>query len=167
MAKGRQPHPFSVVKQTNDKKCLSKDTIRKREANEPTIKQKLLICPKHLSPAAKAEWKRLAKLYLELEDALLNDLDLNVLEAYCNTLERYRKAVTMLDTADGRPLDVVLSPQGTKVNPWFKVMVESANLLKRYGELLLLDPVSRARVGLARSKEEELSPMAQMLRGGE
>ena len=53
-----------------------------------------------------------------------------------------------------------------KINPWVKVANDSAELMRKYGGLLLLDPISRARVGLAKANDEKLSPMAKMLRGG-
>jgi phage terminase small subunit len=61
--------------------------------------------------------------------------------------------------------EVYKAENGPKVNPWLRVANDAATQIKKYGEILLLDPVSRARVGLAKSKQEELDPMAALLGG--
>ncbi|MHB1316158.1 MAG: P27 family phage terminase small subunit, partial [Christensenellales bacterium] len=49
-------------------------------------------------------------------------------------------------------------------NPWLTVANDAAVQVKKYGELLLLDPVSRARAGLVKTPEKELSPMAKFMK---
>ena len=51
--------------------------------------------------------------------------------------------------------EVYMSETGAKKNPWLIVANDAANQIKKYGEVLLLDPVSRAKVGLAKSKPKE------------
>lgn len=160
--KGRKPYPFTVMESTNDKNRLTKDELKSRKKNEPNIESAALRCPSHLSKGAKKEWRRIVKLYRELDKPIMSDLDVNALEIYCEAVITYRKAMAKVrETAE---VYVSKSDQNKpKKNPWFTVANEAAAQIKKYGEILLLDPVSRARVGLSKSKQEE-SPMAEYLR---
>lgn len=150
---GRKPYPYEVMKATNDHNRLTKKTLEAREKNEPKIKSAKLRCPKHLSEDAKIEWKRIVKLYREFDAPILNDLDINALEVYCEALVTYRKAINMVrQTAEVAKFK---GDDKQRKNPWLTVANEAANQIKKYGEILLLDPVSRARVGLAKSKQED------------
>ena len=160
---GRKAYPFAVMEATNDKNRLTKEELDRRKSNEPRVNSSYLRCPVHLSIEAKKEWRRITKLYKEFEKPLLSDLDVNALEIYCESLVTYRKAMQKVrETAE-----VYMSKADQnrpKKNPWLTVANEAATQIKKYGEILLLDPVSRARVGLAKSKDEELSPMAAFLK---
>jgi P27 family predicted phage terminase small subunit len=158
--KGRKPYPFQIVESTNDKHRLTKDALANRKKNEPTIKSNRLRCPMHLSLDAKKEWRRIVKLYGEIKEPILSDLDCNALEIYCEALVTYRKATLKVRETS----EVYASLQGPKVNPWLRVANDSATQIKKYGEILLLDPVSRARIGIAKSNDEDLSPMAAYMK---
>ena len=156
----RLAHPFTIVKETNDTKRLGKDERKRREKGEPKLLINDMTCPPTLQGEARKEWDKLVNLYHNLDSVLLNDLDANVLEAYCNAVAKYREAIQM-----SRGQEVIRILGEPKINPWVKVSLDAEDTMRKLGGLLLLDPVSRARVGLARSKDEELSPMARMLRG--
>jgi P27 family predicted phage terminase small subunit len=161
--RGRKPYPFQIMESTNDKNRLTKDELSKREKYEPKVKSNYLTCPLHLSEDAKKEWRRIVKLYGEIKEPILTDLDCNALEIYCESLMTYRKA--MQKVRETSEVYTSKSDQNKpRKNPWLTVANEAAVQIKKYGEILLLDPVSRARVGIAKAKDEELSPMAKFLK---
>lgn len=163
--KGRKPYPFKLMEATNEKNRLTKEALSKRDKNEPKIQSNFLKCPSHMSAEAKKEWKRITKLYKELDTDILCDLDKNALEIYCEAVVTYRKAMQKVrETAE-----VYVSKADNnrpKKNPWLTVANDAAAQVKKYGEVLLLDPVSRARASLSKEKEEETDPMARLLGGG-
>lgn len=163
--KGRKAHPFQVVEVNAKEQKTGKKRIDGRKKNEPKIQSNKLSCPKHLTDEAQKEWSRIVELYKELDQPIMTDLDTNALEIYCEALVTYRKAMVKVRETS----EVYVSKQEgnkPKVNPWLRVANDAATQIKKYGEILLLDPVSRARVGLAKSKQEELDPMEALLRGG-
>lgn len=160
--KGRKPYPYVIMEDNNDKNRLTKGTLAKRKEHEPTIRSNYLKCPSHLSSEAKKEWNRLVELYGELDKPILYDLDANALEIYCDNLVTYRKAMKKVrETAEVYTYKNDLKP---RKNPWLTIANDAAIQIKKYGEMLLLDPVSRARVGIAKANtEEELTGMALFL----
>lgn len=160
---GRKAYPLALMEVTNDKNHLTKAELERRRNNEPTINSAKLRIPTHLSEGAKKEWRRIVKLYRELDKAIITDLDANALEIYCEALVTYRKAMEKVRETS----EVYISKsEGNrpKKNPWLSVANDAAIQLKRYGEILLLDPVSRARVGLTKEKDpQDEDPMAALL----
>jgi len=157
---GRRASPALVEVKRGDKNNKSKKQLADRVKKEPKPLSKSMSCPSRLTVAAQAEWKVLVALYDELSETLLGDLDRNALEIYCEAMVRFRKAMDKVHETS----EVYKHGTELKINPWLKVADEAAQVVKKYGEMLLLDPVSRARVGLARSKEEELTPLANFLK---
>jgi len=161
--KGRKPYPYEVIEVNNDKCRYTKEQLESRKANQPKINSVTLKCPQNLSDDAKKEWKRIVKLYQELSHPLINDLDVNALEIYCEAVVTYRKAMQKVRETS----EVYVSktdPNKPRKNPWLTVANEAAIQVKKYGEILLLDPVSRARAGLVKKKDEDLSPMGRYFR---
>jgi P27 family predicted phage terminase small subunit len=162
--KGRKPYPFEIMDATNNKNRLTKDQLRERQENQPTIESAELKCPRHLSLGAKKEWKRIVGLYREISKPIVTDLDINALEIYCEAVVTYQKAMQKVRESS----EVYTSraePNKPKKNPWLVVANEAADQIKKYGEILLLDPVSRARASLAAAKKDDDDPMAQFLKG--
>lgn len=162
--RGRKPYPFEVINATNDKNRITKEKLAQRQANQPTIDSARLRCPAHLTPEAKKEWKRIAGLYKELSVPIVTDLDVNALEIYCEAIVTYRKAMQKVHDTSEVYVNKANSNKPAK-NPWLTVANEAAAQVKKYGEVLLLDPVSRARASLAKDKETEDDPMARLLGG--
>ncbi len=160
---GRKPYPHAVMAATNDRQRLTKDELARRKENEPQIQSCKLTCPSHLTDDAKKEWRRIVKLYKEFEEPIMSDLDVNALEIYCESLVTYRKAMKKVrETAE---VYVSKTEQNhPKKNPWLTVANEASAQIKKYGEVLLLDPVSRARAGLAKAKQDDDNPMAEYLK---
>jgi P27 family predicted phage terminase small subunit len=161
--KGRNPYPFEVIKNSNDKDRFTKEQLENREANEPTLNSAVLKCPAYLPPEAKKEWNRVVKLYRQLSRPIVTDLDVNALEVYCLAVVRYRKATAKIAETS----EVFASkndPSKPRLNPWLKVANDAAIEIKKYGEILLLDPVSRARASIAQSKKNDDDPMAEFFK---
>jgi P27 family predicted phage terminase small subunit len=148
---GRKPHPFQLIDENNK---LSKAKIAARKRNQPQTQSSKLWCPTHLCDEAKKEWRRVVKLYRELDKDLISDLDVASLEVYCESVATYQKAMSEVH----KTTEVYMTSAGPKTNPWLTVANNAAIQIKRYGEVLLLDPVSRARAGLAITKTEEKAP---------
>jgi len=157
---GRRASPALVVAKNNHKQHDTKKTLEARKNGEPKTISEDLECPKRLTKEAQEEWKTLVSLYRELSESLLGDLDKNALEVYCEAMVRFRKAMDKVHETS----EVYKFKDELRINPWLKVADEASAVIKKYGEMLLLDPVSRARVGLARSKEQELTPLANFLK---
>lgn len=145
--KGRQPLPFQLI--DNKKRRLTAKQIQARKDGQPSITSAKLECPKYLCAAAKKEWARVVALYGEMPGEIINDLDANALAIYCDAVVTYQKAIKEVR----KSTEVYVDSAGPKKNPWLAVANEAAAIIKKYGEALLLDPVSRARIGVAKSKE--------------
>jgi P27 family predicted phage terminase small subunit len=152
--KGRKPYPYAVISATNDKSRFAKEELEERKRNEPRINSAALRCPAHLTPEAKKEWKRITGLYKELSTPIVTDLDVNALEIYCEAIVTYRKAMQKVHDTSEVYVNKANSNKPAK-NPWLTVANEAAAQVKKYGEVLLLDPVSRARASLAKDKDDE------------
>lgn len=158
---GRKPMPFSLV--DNKKSKISNAELEKRE-NAPIVCSNAMRPPTHLSAEAKKEWKKIIKLYKELELPIINDLDKNSMEIYCNAIVMYRRALNAVERAGA----VALHPKSglPVINPWHNIMKIAAETCQKYSAVLLLDPISRARIGVANAKAEKIDdedPMMKLL----
>ncbi|KUO73437.1 MAG: hypothetical protein APF81_19700 [Desulfosporosinus sp. BRH_c37] len=157
---GRKAYPASLMLATNDKNRLTKEQLENRLQNEPKPKSSVLTTPSWLRSDAKNEWERIVGLFRDMDDMILSDLDTNALEIYCESVVTYRKAMAKVRESN----EVYVSkddPNHPKRNPWLSVANEAAMQVKKYGEVLCLDPVSRARVGLGKSRKD-FDPNADM-----
>src|SRR5512137_1814077 len=154
---GRKAQPINIMAERR-RIHRSSEQLQNRSNFAPKVASSELKCPAHLCPAARKEWKRLVKLYQELEEPIITDLDVHALEIYCETLVTYRKA-----TQKVREFSEVYTsrtdPSRPRINPWFSIAADAANQMKKFSDILLMDPVSRAKVGLAKTRKEDLSPM--------
>jgi P27 family predicted phage terminase small subunit len=158
----KPPKSIKTLKHDNDRQKRSKKDVAFRERAEPSPKTNELKRPAYLSPDEAVEWDRITELYKQFDDPLISDLDGDSLAIYCQSLVLYKMAIQKVkDTAA-----VYKSPkdQEPKINPWLKVANDASDKMFRYSSVLLLDPMSRARMGLARVKAEEENPMASFLK---
>ena len=148
---GRKAYPAALMLVNNETNRLTQEQLDGRLKNEPKPKSARLTTPSWLSDGAKKEWRRIVKLFKEMETSVLSDLDVNALAIYCESVATYKKAIMKVRETS----EVYASGGQPKRNPWLIVANEAATQIKKYGEVLCLDPVSRARVGLGKSKKEE------------
>lgn len=166
MSSGRKPLPPALV----DKKAFKKNG-QEYEAREESYAKlqvsKVLKCPSHLTPEAKKEWKRVMKLYNQMEADILSDLDQQALIMYCEATAIYKKA-----QEQWAKLNQVATPnpEGQKIlDSIFKSMERQTKIISSLSEQLCLTPVGRARMGMnpSNSKEEEDPFQALMKKGRE
>ena len=157
---GRKP-TLSVVLD-NSKAHKTKAQLEARAAHEPRGCSDALDPPDSLSEAAKNHWERLVGLYRELSVPILNDLDKDILAAYCEAVAIYQEAERKYQ---GQPL-VGYSEGKIVENPYLAIMTREGKNIAKYAEQLCLSPVGRARMGIAKARAEiEDDPMADILQG--
>lgn len=151
-----------------DKKAFKKNS-QEYEAREESYKKlqvsKVLKCPSFLTPEAKKEWKRVMKLYNQMEAEILSDLDQQALIMYCEATAIYKKA-----QEQWAKLNQVATPNqdGQKLlDNIFKTMERQSKTISSLSEQLCLTPVGRARMGMnATNKKEEDDPFQRLIDKG-
>lgn len=134
--RGRKPKPAAV-------KRAEGNPGKRRVGREAAAASKgLPSCPAHLSPAAKAEWRRVAG---QLPAGLVGQLDRAALAAYCQHYGRWVAAEKQL-ASEG---DLVVSPNGHLVqSPWLAIAAKSAERMLKVAAELGLTPVARTRLAV-------------------
>lgn len=111
-------------------------------------------CPAHLKGVAREKWNHIAPILLNLK--LLSELDLQVLEVFCQAFADWREANEHL-AEDGT---IVELKSGQFLNLWKKVQNQAWVMMEKAGGRLGLSPVDRVRLAVdpnekQRSKEED------------
>lgn len=133
--RGRKPKPTA--------RKLWEGNPGKRAINgrEPDVPPDLPSCPAHLSPTAKAEWKRLARAMNRI--GLLSVIDRAALAGYCQAYGRWVEAEKQL--AATPPL--LKTPSGyVQPSPWLAIANKNAELMQKWMAELGMTPSSRSRV---------------------
>lgn len=133
--RGRKPTPSAI------KRLTGNPGKRFMNPNEPRPIRGTPTCPAHLSPTAKAEWKRLAGQLVAL--GMLSALDRSALAAYCQTYGRWVEAERKLAET---PALIKLPSGYVQQNPWLAVSNKQLELMQRLMTEMGLTPVSRSRV---------------------
>ena len=160
MAKGGRTPKLTVL-DGERKSHLTKAEIEARTNGEPKGCVDDLTPPEFLSAVAKTEWERVVELYRQLDNAIVNNLDMNTLAAYCECVAVYRDAEEQYQKL---PL-ISYDDKGRAVeNPYLAIMRKEGLNILRYSEQLCLTPVGRARMGMATVKgKKEQSAMEEWL----
>lgn len=160
MAKGRKPAPPALVDKGTFKK--NNQDIQSRQESWDSLKTtKVLKVPKHLTDEAKKEWRRVMKLYNQMDVDILSDLDRQALIMYCEATAIYKKA-----QEQWAKLNQVATPNpdGQKlIDKIFTTMDRQSKTIASLSEQLCLTPVGRARMGMNPTKSEEEDPLAKLL----
>ncbi len=133
--RGRKPKPTAL------KLVNGNPGHRPLNTREPKPAHSIPTCPAHLSPTAKAEWKRLAREMHRL--GIISQLDRAALAAYCQAYGRWVEAERKLKET---PILIKLPSGYIQPSPWLAIANKSQELMLRYLGELGLSPVSRARV---------------------
>ena len=143
--RGRKPKPTALK--------LIEGNPGKRPINghEPKPSAARPTCPSHLSPTAKAEWKRLAGELHRI--GLLTQADRTALAAYC---QAYGKWVEAEKKLAGTPTLLKMPSGYIQLSPWVTISNKQMELMVKYMVELGLTPSSRSR--MAGLPEGELSP---------
>lgn len=160
MSKGRKPMPPALVDNDTFKKN-SQDIEARQESWNKLKTTKVLKVPKHLSDEAKKEWKRVMKLYNQMDVDILSDLDRQALIMYCEATAIYNKAQEQW-TKLGHI--ATPNPDGQKlIDKIFTTMEKQQRIITSLSEQLCLTPVGRARMGMNATKVEEEDPLTKLL----
>lgn len=133
--RGRKPTPPALKARAG-----RPDRSPKPPASQPT-------CPAHLSPTAKAEWKRLAGTLARI--GLLTQPDRAALAAYCQAYGRWVEAERRL--AETPP--ILKTPAGyVQASPWIAIANKQLELMARFMAELGLTPTARSRIAVTLPK---------------
>src|SRR3954451_5119205 len=119
--RGRRPKPTALR--------LGQGNPGHRPLNtrDPKPAHSIPTCPAHLSPSAKAEWKRLAHEMHRL--GILTNLDRAALSAYCKAYGRWVEAEKKLKET---PV-LIKRPSGyIQPSPWLAIANKQLELMHKY-----------------------------------
>ncbi len=133
--RGRKPKPSAL------RLIEGNPGHRRINPNEPKPVRGAPTCPAHLSPTAKAEWKRLIRQLVML--GMMSQLDRAVLAAYCQAYGRWVEAERKLAET---PALIKLPSGYVQQNPWLAVSNKQVELMAKFMAEIGLTPVSRSRV---------------------
>lgn len=150
---GRRPYPLRVI-ETKKTKHYTKAELNERREREPVPGSSTLRCPGRLSVEEKKEWRRIVRLYHDIDGNLLSDLDSNLLEQYVVEWVRWKKAQDEIRKTSEVVRDLN-NPRKLMANPWLEVERAASTVCMRIGSLLMLDVVSRAKMGAKKDPVEE------------
>ena len=135
--RGRRPKP------THLKLLHGNPGKRRLNPHEPKPRDGIPTCPSHLSPSAKAEWKRLVHQLHDMN--VLCTLDRSTLAGYCQAYGRWVEAERKLQETPA----ILKMPSGyLQQNPWLTIANKQLELMHRYATELGLSPAARSRVSV-------------------
>ncbi len=174
---GRKPTPAALLDPKTSK--ISKDEIEARKMIEKSVNpmpKNTLKRPGFLSGPAKKEWNRVMKLYEQLDQKILSELDQTALVMYCEAVaayktfqKRYKEMIDELDSFNysDKNLPHILKKDGLKDRNHriAELQEKSDTILGRMNrqiknvnnlaEQLCLTPVARAKIGILSLKQTE------------
>ncbi len=133
--RGRKPIPTEL------KLLTGNPGHRPLNPREPKPANSMPTCPAHLSPTAKAEWKRLAGEMHRL--GIVSQLDRAALAAYCQAYGRWAEAEKKLKET---PTLIKLPSGYIQPSPWLGIANKQLELMHKFMGELGLSPFSRSRV---------------------
>ena len=142
MGVGRRPVPtaLKLIRGNPGKRPINKD--------EPKPEVKAPACPTHLSRIAKAEWKRIIPMVVNL--GLMTKMDRAAMAAYCQSYGRWVDAENKVKERG----DVVKTPDGKIVpNPYLGVANRAMDNMRKFLVEFGMTPSSRSR--LSAEKQEK------------
>jgi P27 family predicted phage terminase small subunit len=182
---GRKPLPAALLDPKKSK--ISKDTIEERKMIEKSINptpKNTLKRPSFLSGPAKKEWNRIMKLYEQLDQKILSDLDQTALVMYCEAVaayktfqKRYKEMIDELDSFKYSNKNMIFEMKKddikyrndrihelqTKSDAILGRMNRQIKNVNNLAEQLCLTPVARAKIGiLSLQNKEEGNPVSAM-----
>lgn len=149
---GRRPTPTAL------KKLAGNPGKRPLNKREPKPRVKAPTCPQWLKGEARSEYRRAAKLLVEMR--VLTEADRATLLAYSVAYARWVQAEAAMSEVDFEM--VASTDKGYQyVSPWFNVANTALKQMKAFAVELGLTPASRSRIK-AEPPEDEKS-LAELL----
>lgn len=135
--RGRKPKPTAL------KRLEGNPGKRPINGREPQPPGSVPTCPSHLSPTAKAEWKRLAKVLNRI--GVLTQIDRAALAAYCQAWGRWVEAEKKLAETPA----LLKTPAGyVQQSPWLTIAAKQQELMLKFMGELGLTPSARTRLAV-------------------
>lgn len=135
--RGRKPTPTSL------KLLHGNPGHRPIRGGEPKPPASQPTCPAHLSPTAKAEWKRLAQSLNAI--GLLTQADRAAFAAYCQAYGRWVEAERKLAET---PV-ILKTPAGyVQASPWLAIANKQLELMAKFMAEIGLTPSARSRLSV-------------------
>jgi P27 family predicted phage terminase small subunit len=133
--RGRRPTP------TRLKLLTGNPGKRPMNENEPRPEAKIPEAPAELSPAARAEWDRLANELGAL--GMLTSLDRAALAAYCGAYALWAESTENIQKYGA----MIKSPQGFPIqSPYLAIANRQAEIMMRIASEFGFTPASRSRI---------------------
>ena len=148
--RGRKPTPtrLKVLTGNPGKRPLNRD--------EPRPEPALPDCPPELSPAAQAEWHRLAGELAALR--VLTNLDRAALAAYCGAYALSAEATEAIQKFGA----MVKSPTGYPIqSPYVSIANRQAEIMLRIAGEFGFTPASRSRIAAPSPPEPDLFDLVE------
>lgn len=148
MAIGRPPKPTALKELAGNpgRRPLNKLEPRPRVAAPP--------CPKWLTGEARKEYKRVAKLLVDLR--VLTEVDRSALAAYALSYAKWVDAEQRVSEQGA----VLVSAKGNPyLNPWAGVASAALKDMKAFATEFGLTPASRSRISAAPPEEKTLAEL--------
>ena len=163
---GRMPKTLQQIDEDNSRTNYTKAEIAARREYTPTINKAVLRAPSWLDNTAKKEWRRI--LHLARDSGIYTDLDANALGMYCKAFSRALEAYAEYEKLTERvkkenPDANLLVAKGGRANPLLRIAMDAEDQCRKWAAILGLDPVSRARIGLARKRGAQIDPLEALL----
>jgi P27 family predicted phage terminase small subunit len=134
---GRRPKPTAL------KMLQGNPGKRALNANEPKPTG-IPSCPRHLSAAAKQEWKRISRELIAI--GLLTKIDRAALAAYCAAYARWIEAEDNVAKFG----HVVKAPSGYPIqNPYLSIANTCLDQIRKFATEFGLTPASRSRLQIS------------------
>lgn len=157
MTRGRKPQPTANLKASGQYR-----EDRHNREGEPQVPSEKPSCPRHLSKAARKEWRRIC---LQLSMAgILTRLDSVILQLYCecyadwleakaNIAENGRVVLTnSKEDEDEDTGEITVSGGHPIQNPYVSIYNKAIDHMAKLGASLGLDPSSRTRIKAEKPK---------------
>ena len=150
--RGRKPKPVAL------KLIQGNPGKRKLNTSEPKYERPSnLECPDWLGDYGREMWGRVA--HLLHDQGVLRVTDIQVLEAYCDAYDQFRKAQIAVND-DG----VLMEQDGRTVkNPAIAIVREASAAMMSFGATLGLDPMNRQRIVGSSPNHREGNPFSDLI----
>lgn len=149
--------PGPVRKPTKIKQLEGNRGKQKLNVSEPDPRPALPSCPKHLTGAARTEWKRITPELYEL--GLLTNIDRSALAAYCSA---YAEWVEACEVMNGKSPLIKTEAGNIIQNPLVGIKHKAAEHMHKFLTEFGMTPASRSRISVNKKAASD-DPMEDLL----
>ena len=145
-ARGPAPKPTAL------KRIDGNPGKRAINTTEPQFTAKAPQCPKHLTPEARKEWRRVSRELLDKN--LLQVVDRAALAAYCQNWARWVQAENEMAAPEFHLIET--TDKGYQyISPWLNVANQALKQMRSFLTEFGLTPASRTRIQVPEQAEHD------------